>query len=104
MVDFMLQNTQLFLIIFFSVIGFLLALAILAHLRTLALIKAGLYKPHEQASWFSRHAFRDGLIMLAIGGSIFAGIFFSLGFWATIFLALGAIGVAILISSFVGGY
>ncbi|MHB8926498.1 MAG: hypothetical protein ACYC9Q_02375 [Bacillota bacterium] len=100
MVEFMVNNTQLFLIIFFSVLGFFLALAVLAHLRTLALIRSGLYRPGEH-SWFDGHHFRDGLWMLALGGGLFAGIYFHLGFWSTIFLTLGAMGVASVANSFI---
>jgi len=98
-VEFMINNTQLFLEIFFSILGFLVILAVLAHLRALALIRAGLYKPGDRG-WFDRSGFRDGLWMLAIGGGIFAGIYFHLGFWATIFLTLGAMGVASIVGSF----
>ncbi|MHB0884454.1 MAG: hypothetical protein ACYC6V_10230 [Bacillota bacterium] len=100
MVDFMVQNTPLFLTIFFSVLGFFLALAVLGHLKTLALIKSGLYRADEHR-WFDGHHFADGLMMLAIGGGIFAGIYFHFGFWATCFLTLGALGVAAVVGSFV---
>ncbi|HEY3316618.1 MAG TPA: hypothetical protein VGL40_15245 [Bacillota bacterium] len=101
MVDFMLQNTQLFLTIFFSVLGFLVILAVLSHFRTVAMIKAGLYRPNEP-TWFNGHSFRDGLWLIAIGGGIFAGIYFHLGFWATAFGTLAAMGVAAIVSSFFG--
>lgn len=100
MVDFMINNTQLFLTIFFGILGFFVVLALLAHLRTLALIKSGLYRSDERR-WFDGHHFADGLMMLAIGGGIFAGIYFHFGFWATCFLSLGALGVAAVVGSFV---
>lgn len=99
MVDFMVNQTQLFLTIFFSILGLLVILAVLSHLRAVALIRAGLYRPSEHA-WFNGHSFRDGLWLIAIGGGIFAGIYFHLGFWATVFGTLGAMGVAAIAGAF----
>ena len=73
-----------------------LALAVLDLIRAWMLISRGLYRVQRSSHhpWSLRHApLREGLTLLAIGGTVAYGIQAELGFWVTAFLVVAAVGL-----------
>ncbi len=73
----------------------ILALAALDLARASLLIRRGLYRvqrhPHHWSFRYGR--FREGLTMLAVGGTVAYGIHVGLGFWVTLFVVVAAVGL-----------
>jgi len=87
-----------------SIGGLVLALAAMDLIRAWLLISRGLYRlqrsPHP---WSFRHApLREGLTLLAVGGTVAYGIQAGLGFWVTAFLAVAGVGLVKVLTSAVG--
>jgi hypothetical protein len=74
----------------------ILALAALELVRTWLLVSRGFYRVQRFSHhpWSLRHApLREGLTLLAVGGTVAYGIQAQLGFWVTAFLVVAAVGL-----------